>query len=91
MTKVEPKPAIEVAAAACDGTESELGAGRDGQFVGSATYSFAMTNKGQALRIGAVRSPDSVGFFKGKLDDVRVYDKPLSADEVQELCKQVSP
>lgn len=76
-------------AAARDGTTASLYL--DGQLAGSAPYSFAVTNKGQMLRIGAIGSPDSVGFFKGVIDDVRIYDKALSAEEIQELYKQVSP
>jgi peptidoglycan/xylan/chitin deacetylase (PgdA/CDA1 family) len=63
----------------------------NGQLAGLATYSFAVTNKGQPLRIGAIGSPDTVGFFKGKIDDVRIYDKPLSTEEIQELYRQESP
>jgi hypothetical protein len=65
----------------------------NGQLAGSATYSFAVTNKGQMLRIGSIGSPepDWAGFFKGKLDDVRIYDKALSLEEIQELNTQVSP
>jgi hypothetical protein len=65
----------------------------NGQLEGSAAYSFAVTNKGQSLRIGSIGMPEPewAGFFKGKLDDVRIYDKVLSAEEIQELYEQVSP
>jgi hypothetical protein len=65
----------------------------NGQPENSVPYSFAATDKGQSLRIGSIGMPDPgwAGFFKGKLDDVRIYDKALSAAEIQELYKQVSP
>jgi hypothetical protein len=65
----------------------------NGQLENSATYSFAVTNKGQSLRIGSIGLPEPewAGFFKGMIDDVRIYDKALSAEEIQELYEQVSP
>jgi uncharacterized repeat protein (TIGR02543 family) len=65
----------------------------NGQLENSAAYSFAVTDKGQSLRIGSIGQPEPewAGFFKGKIDDVRIYDKALSAEEIQELYKQVSP
>jgi len=51
------------------------------------------TDKGQTLRIRSTgrSEPEWAGFFKGMIDDVRIYDKALSAEEIQELYKQVSP
>jgi len=65
----------------------------DGQLGGSAPYSFAVTDKGQSLRIGSIGLPEPewAGFFKGKIDDVRIYDRALSLGEIQELYKQISP
>jgi hypothetical protein len=65
----------------------------NGHLENSAAYSFTVTNKGQSLRIGSIGLPEPewAGFFKGMIDDVRIYDKALSAEEIQELYKQVSP
>jgi pimeloyl-ACP methyl ester carboxylesterase len=62
-----------------------------GQLAGSTTYSFAVTDKGRPLRMGAVGSPDPVGFFKGKIDDVRIYDTALSAEDVLALYQGELP
>lgn len=40
--------------------------------------------------IGTVQSSNKVFFFPGSLDDVRVYNRALSAQEVQQLYKQGS-
>jgi len=65
----------------------------NGQLEGLATYSLSATDKGQTLRIRSTgrSEPEWAGFFKGMIDDVRIYDKALSAEEIQELYKQVSP
>jgi hypothetical protein len=61
------------------------------QLESSAAYSFVPSSKDQSLRIGSVGMPEPIGFFKGKIDDVRIYDKALSAEEIQALYKEVSP
>jgi pimeloyl-ACP methyl ester carboxylesterase len=61
----------------------------NGQLENSAPYSFAVTNKGQSLRIGSIGTTNGwAGFFKGKIDDVRIYDKALSAEAIQKLYSQ---
>lgn len=49
---------------------------------------------GTELGLGTISSPDghtpyadgNVGYLDGYLDDVRIYDRALSADEIQQLC-----
>jgi len=64
----------------------------NGQFESSATYLFPVTNKGQGLRIGSIGTTDGwAGFFKGRIDEVRIYDRALTAEDVRELYQQESP
>jgi len=59
----------------------------NGRLDTSASYSFRPTNMGYNLRIGSVGSSDSwAGYFKGKLDDVRIYDETLTEEEIEQLC-----
>jgi hypothetical protein len=45
------------------------------------------SNKGQGLKIGAgARAP--WGYFKGKIDDVCIYDNALSAEELLKLYQE---
>jgi len=60
----------------------------NGQLEGSALYSFSLSNEEQPLRVGSV---GEVGFFNGMIDDLRIYDQSLSAEEVLELYQEVSP
>jgi hypothetical protein len=62
----------------------------NGKLVASTNYSFVpVHHDGYFLTFGA-GSQFSCPLL-GRLDDVRIYDKPLSAEEIQELYKQVSP
>lgn len=56
----------------------------DGVPAGSTPAPGSVTKRGTALRFGA----DGVGNgdFIGKLDEVRVYDRPLSAAEIATLA-----
>ncbi len=77
-------------AASRDGSVASLCV--NGQIANSAAYTFPVTNKGQGLRIGSIGATGAwAGFFKGMIDDVRIYDQALSAEEVQELYVEVSP
>lgn len=62
----------------------------NGQLENSTAYLFVPTSKDQSLRIGSIGLPEPewAGFFKGELDDVRIYDKALSAEEIQKLYGQ---
>ena len=58
----------------------------------SAAYSFAPTPLGHMLRIGSVGSSSGwAGYFLGVIDDVRIYDRALDADEVTQLYYNSSP
>jgi len=54
---------------------------------GNSSYSqfFADVIKHEALWIGRGYWNGNTVFFDGAIDDIRIYDKPLSAQEVQEL------
>jgi hypothetical protein len=39
------------------------------------------------LYIGAGNTPDAAGFFSGLIDDVRIYDKALNAEEIEKLAR----
>jgi hypothetical protein len=60
----------------------------DGQLQDWASYSFVPPHEAQALRIGSVGTTEGAGFFKGKLDDVRIYDRALTEEETQELYQE---
>jgi hypothetical protein len=60
----------------------------DGVIQGSAPYSFVPPNEALTLRIGSVGTTAGAEFFKGMIDDVRVYDQPLSTQEIQRLFHQ---
>ncbi|MBP7052470.1 MAG: carboxypeptidase regulatory-like domain-containing protein [Phycisphaerae bacterium] len=60
----------------------------DGVPAGSQDYSFTPTNKQQPLTLGALNPSSSTAFFKGTLDDVRLYDVALSESEVLSLYQQ---
>jgi len=65
----------------------------DGVQVVSAAKTGAIATTADALFIGAKRSGDTTAgnHFKGKLDDVRIYNKALTAAEVQALAGSVPP
>jgi len=64
----------------------------NGQLESSAAYLFPVTSKGQGLRIGSIGTTDGwAGFFKGRIDEVRIYDRALAAEDIQELYQQESP
>jgi hypothetical protein len=58
----------------------------NGRLDTSASYSFQPTNMGCNLRIGSVGSSGGQGrYFKGKIDDLRIYDRPLTEEEIERL------
>jgi hypothetical protein len=64
----------------------------NGQLESSAAYLFPVTNKGQGLRFGSIGTTDGwAGFFKGRIDEVRIYDQALPVEDIQELYQQESP
>ncbi len=65
----------------------------DGLLENTASYSFVPVAGNRHLFIGSIGSPPYAweGRFKGQIDDVRIYDKALSTEEVLRLCHEVSP
>ncbi len=61
----------------------------DGVLEGSLSVTLTMANEILPMGIG-YRAKDQSGFFEGSIDEVRVYDRALSSDEIQELYKQES-
>jgi len=45
----------------------------------------------EPVRLGTVGSQQSITFFDGTLDDVRIYNKELAASEVQEIYDNTEP
>jgi hypothetical protein len=39
------------------------------------------------LHIGAGKTPDAATFFSGLIDDVRIYNQALSAEQIEELAR----
>ena len=61
----------------------------NGQLEKSETYSFTLTQKGHNLIIGGIGTRgDWAGFFKGKIDDVRIYDIALTGEEISTLYEE---
>lgn len=56
----------------------------DGRLDASVSYWLTSSDKVMGLKIGAYGSGPS-GFFKGVIDDVRIYNAALAAEEVQAL------
>ncbi|MEW1719735.1 LamG-like jellyroll fold domain-containing protein [Streptomyces sp. NPDC093109] len=62
----------------------------DGKLVGQTPYSTAWDAR-RGLRIGATELSGTVkNFFPGTIDDLRLFDKPVSATEVGNLFRQES-
>jgi hypothetical protein len=72
-------------AATRDGSTASLY--MNGQLEGSVPYTFAVTNKGQGLRIGSAGSKDGwPEFFQGMIDDACIYEEALTSEQIQELA-----
>jgi hypothetical protein len=69
-----------------DGTEPTTVETRDTNYT-------AMDNRGDDVEIGAVLRGDDQygGFFKGRIDELRVYDRDLTATEMQSLADRYNP
>jgi len=95
LAAVQSKGALPVGqwvhvAATRDGATASLYL--NGQIESSAAYLFPVTNKGQGLRIGSIGTTGGwAGFFKGRIDEVRIYDRALAAGDILELYQQESP
>ena len=63
---------------------------KDGVEVGSAGKSGALgTNSGVEVTIG--QTPDGYGTFDGSIDEVRVYNRVLTAQEIDTLINGAPP
>ena len=61
---------------------------KNGALVNSATLSSSsICDNSQSLRIGGESDADGGAIFSGHLDDVRIYNRALSADEIKRLYK----
>ncbi|MHC4330602.1 MAG: LamG domain-containing protein, partial [Planctomycetota bacterium] len=47
----------------------------------------ALQSSAGGLYIGAGKNLDAPSFFSGLIDDVRIYNLPLSAEEIRELAR----
>jgi hypothetical protein len=80
-------------AAVYDGTTMNIYI--NGRLDGTISKTGAMSDNGVNLRIGARQYKTTTGtidefFFKGVLDDVRIYSRALGAQEVQNSASQIS-
>ncbi|MBN1127683.1 MAG: immunoglobulin domain-containing protein [Chitinispirillaceae bacterium] len=57
----------------------------NGTVVSSSTATFSGYNPASALLIGAANNRDNNMFYGGALDDIRIYNRALSASDVNEL------
>jgi hypothetical protein len=62
-----------------NGTQAEFYV--NGALVSTRPVSAGITARGNALRIGA--DANTQQFFKGGIDDLRIYKRPLTASEIQ--------
>ena len=62
----------------------------DGEFVDSIAYSGTLTNEGDWFNIGrrsnSVDGTSSTGLFDGLIDDVRIYNRVLTAEQIAQLA-----
>ena len=58
----------------------------DGKLIKSGVPDFTTTAYGNSSWATIGRSHRSTGYFKGSIDDVKVYDRALSSTEIAELC-----
>ncbi|MDW3191629.1 MAG: hypothetical protein R8G66_04670, partial [Cytophagales bacterium] len=73
-----------------DGTTGEMKMYANGVEIGSTTYvgTGVLINTGNTMRIG--RDLSSSKKFQGEIDEVRIYDKALSAAEiVEQMCREL--
>lgn len=59
----------------------------NGVEVGSAARTGAVTTSTRNVRIGGRDTSDPAEYFSGNIDDVRIYNRPLGASEVQMLAE----
>jgi hypothetical protein len=62
----------------------------NGVLDGSKDYAFTCTNQQQPLTLGLLNPSLAMALFKGKIDDVCLYDVPLSESEVMAVYQQTA-
>lgn len=72
-----------------DGTAKQLRGYKNGALALSSGYATPPGTSTYALNIG--RNPGGIQRFRGLIDEVRLYNRALSAAEVQELYSQAAP
>lgn len=60
----------------------------DGTFVDEAAWSTAPSSTSANVHIGDLQFTTARRYFNGSIDDVRIYDKALSAEEIEELYQE---
>jgi hypothetical protein len=60
----------------------------DGAFITTGTSSSSSLSTSPTLRIGSIQSSATTGFFSGSISTVQIYNKALSAAEVQQNYNQ---
>lgn len=60
----------------------------DGQLINAQTFGSAITANTSVLTIGGTVASDTTNVFKGKMDDVRIMRRALSATEVAAMYRQ---
>ena len=71
------------AVAVYDGSEMRLY--KDGVEVGSRSKTGVLSTN-DTVKIRIAQNPNGYGAFDGLMDDVRVYDRALTSDEIQQLA-----
>ena len=72
-------------AATRDSATGELAVYVNGARTGSSVFSAVPNTQAVPLRIGMSYYVPSGEYFKGAIDDVRIYNRALSAQEIQQL------
>jgi glucose/arabinose dehydrogenase len=72
-----------------DGTARQIRGYRNGVLEATSTYAVAPGTSSYALNIG--RNPGGSQRFRGLIDEVRIYNRPLSETEIQELAQPPAP
>jgi hypothetical protein len=94
---MDPQPALVSESVITDGAWHHIGLVWDGSYRylyvdgaevarDAAALSYAMPCDG-GLNIGAGKTLDAGSFFNGLIDDVRIYNKALSVEEIEELVR----
>ncbi|MEO6036543.1 MAG: LamG-like jellyroll fold domain-containing protein, partial [Verrucomicrobiota bacterium] len=94
MSSVAPSGFWQHVVATFDATTGAMRLYVNGQLVGSATGPTSLFATTHELSIGNRESGNSTGYnlpFVGMMDDVRIYNRPLNAFDVQQLFASAGP